>query len=197
MTAVVGQEAIYATLPGLTVVAPGDAYDAKGLLIAAINFPDPVIYFDYREVKSGEQPDVPDEIYEVPIGKAAVRQEGSDLTIVAWAPAVVDCKAALPDLDAAGISAELIDLRTIKPMDEEAVLASVEKTGRLLVVTHGHYTCGYASHVVAVVAQKAASVKSKIIAFPDAPGPFASTMMAWMRPDAPKITLAAQQMMEL
>jgi len=193
----VGQEAAYANLAGMTVVAPSDAYDAKGLMIAAVQWPDPVIYFDYRDVKSGEQPDVPDEIYEVPIGKAAVRQEGTDLTIVTWAPAVVDCKTALPDIDEAGISVELVDLRTIKPMDEEAVLASVEKTGKLLVVTHGHYTNGFASHVVAVVAQKAPNVKCKIIAFPDAPGPFASTMMAWMKPDPPKIVLAAKQMMEL
>jgi pyruvate dehydrogenase E1 component beta subunit len=193
----VGQEAQYANIAGVQIVAPSNAYDAKGLLIAAIRSPDPVIYFDYREVKSGEQPDVPDEIYEVPIGEAAVRQEGTDLSIVTWAPATVDVKVALPEIEAAGISVDLVDLRSIRPMDEEAVLASVEKTGRLLVVTHAHYTNSFASHVVAVAAQKAPGVKAKIIAFPDAPGPFATTMMAWMRPDAPKVVLAAQQMMEL
>jgi pyruvate dehydrogenase E1 component beta subunit len=193
----VGQEALYANLAGVKIVAPSNAYDAKGLMIAAIRDPDPVIYFDYRDVKSGPQPDVPDEIYEVPIGKAAVEQEGTDLTIVTWAPAIVEVRAALPEIEEAGISAEVVDLRSIKPMDVDTVLASVEKTGRVLAVTHAHYTNSVASHVVAEVAQKAPGAKAKIIAFPDAPGPFASTMMVWMRPDAQKIALAAQQMMEL
>jgi acetoin:2,6-dichlorophenolindophenol oxidoreductase subunit beta len=88
----VGQEALYANLPGVKVVVPSNAYDAKGLLIAAIRDPDPVIYFDYPEVKSGEQPDVPDDAYEVPIAKAVVRQQGKDVTLVAWAPATVEVK---------------------------------------------------------------------------------------------------------
>lgn len=193
----VGEEALFANMAGLKIVAPSNAYDAKGLLIAAIRDPDPVMYWDYGEVKAGEQPDVPDEAYVVPIGKAAVRQEGKDLTMVAWAPAIVDVGKALPDITKQGISVEYIDLRTIKPWDLDTVLASVKKTGRLLVVTHAHYTNSFASHVVAEVVQKAPGVKCKIIAFPDAPGPFATTMMAWMRPDAPKIVFAAKQMMTL
>ena len=90
-------EALYAQLPGVKVVAPSNAYDAKGLMIASIRDPDPVVYLDYSEVKGGEQPDVPDEAYEVPLGKAVVRQQGSDLTLVAWAPATVDVKRALPE----------------------------------------------------------------------------------------------------
>ncbi|MEZ5287825.1 MAG: hypothetical protein R2712_24095 [Vicinamibacterales bacterium] len=84
----VGMEALYAQLPGLKVVAM--MHEAKGLLISALRDPDPVVYLDYGEVKAGQQPDVPDDAYEVPIGPAAVRQEGRDLTIVAWAPAIVD-----------------------------------------------------------------------------------------------------------
>src|SRR5579871_571655 len=135
----VGQEGIYANLPGVKVVVPSNAYDAKGLLVAAIRDPDPVIYFDYPEVKSGEQPDVPDEAYEVPLGKGVRRQEGKDLTLVAWAPATVEVNRALPLIGKAGISVEYIDPRTLKPLDLDLLSASVKKTRRLLVVEHGHY----------------------------------------------------------
>jgi len=191
----VGQEALYANLPGVKVVVPSNAYDAKGLLIAAIRDPDPVIYFDYAEVKSGEQPDVPDEAYEVPLSKAAVRQQGTDITLVAWAPATVDVKQALPLIAKAGISVEYIDPRTLKPLDLDTLVASVRKTRRLLVVDHGHYTNSFGSHVIAEVVQVAPGVKAKKIAFPDVPGPGAAGMMAWLRPDAPKIVDAAVQMM--
>jgi len=192
----VGQEALYANLPGVKVVVPSNAYDAKGLLIAAIRDPDPVIYYDYPEVKSGDQPDVPDDAYEVPLGKAVIRQPGKDLTLVAWAPATVDVKRALPDIAKAGISAEVIDPRTLKPLDVDTLVASVKKTRRLLVVDHGHYTNGFGSHVIAEVVQAVPGVKTKKIAFPDVPGPGAAGMMAWLRPDAPKIVDAAVQMMK-
>lgn len=191
----VGMEALYAQLPGIKVVCPSDAYDAKGLLVAAIRDPDPVVYLDYGEVKSGDQPDVPDEAYEVPIGKANIRQSGKDLTIVAWAPATVDVKKALPDIARAGISAEFIDPRTLKPLDVETLVASARKTRRVLVVEHGHYTAGFGSHVIAEIAQAVPGVRLKKIAFPDVPGPGSAEMMAWLRPDAPKIVDASIQLM--
>jgi pyruvate dehydrogenase E1 component beta subunit len=193
----VGQEALYANLPGVKVVVPSNAYDAKGLLIAALRDPDPVIYFDYAEVKSGEQPDVPDEAYEVPLGKAEVRQKGKDLTLVAWAPATVDVKQALPKIAQAGISVEYIDPRTLKPLDLDTLVASVRKTRRLLVVEHGHYTNSFGSHVIAEAVQAVPGIKARKIAFPDVPGPGAAGMMAWLRPDAPKILDAAMQLMKL
>jgi pyruvate dehydrogenase E1 component beta subunit len=192
----VGQEALYANLPGVKVVVPSNAYDAKGLLISAIRDPDPVIYYDYPEVKSGDQPDVPDDAYEVPLGKAVVRQPGKDLTLVAWAPATVDVKRALPDIAKAGISVEVIDPRTLKPLDVDTLVASVKKTRRLLVVDHGHYTNGFSSHVIAEVVQAVPGIKARKIAFPDVPGPGAAGMMGWLRPDAPKIVDAAVQMMK-
>jgi pyruvate dehydrogenase E1 component beta subunit len=193
----VGQEALYANLPGVKVVVPSNAYDAKGLLIAAIRDPDPVVYFDYGEVKSGEQPDVPDEAYEVPLGKAVIRQPGKDLTLVAWAPATVDVVRALPEIAKAGISVEYIDPRTLKPLDVDTLVASVRKTRRMLVVDHGHYTNGFSSHVIAEVVQAVPGAKTRKIAFPDVPGPGAAGMMAWLRPDAPKIIDAARQIMKL
>jgi len=191
----VGQEALYANLPGVKVVAPSNAFDAKGLLTAAIRDPDPVIYFDYPEVKSGEQPDVPDEAYEVPLGKGVVRQQKKDLTVVAWAPATVEVKRALPLIAHAGISVEWIDPRSLKPLDVDLLAESVKKTRRLLVVEHGHYTNSFGSHVIAEVVQAVPGAKVKKIAFPDVPGPGAAGMMAWLRPDAPKIFDAAVQMM--
>ncbi len=190
----VGQEALYAQLPGIKVVVPSDAYDAKGLLIAAIRDPDPVVYLDYGEVKAGDQPDVPDEAYEVPIGKAIVRQPGKDLTIIAWAPATVDVKKALPEIAKAGISAEFIDPRTLKPLDLDTLVASAKKTRRVLVVEHGHYTGGYGSHIIAEIAQAVPGARVKKIAFPDVPGPGSAEMMTWLRPDAPKIVDASIQL---
>jgi pyruvate/2-oxoglutarate/acetoin dehydrogenase E1 component len=190
----VGMEAFYAQCPGVKVVAPSNAYDAKGLMIASIRDPDPVVYLDYSEVKAGEQPDVPDDAYEVPLGKAVVRQPGSDLTVVAWAPATVDVQRALPQIAKAGISVEFIDPRTLKPLDVETIAASVRKTRRLLVVEHGHYTNGFGSHVIAEVVQQVSGVRVRKLAFPDVPGPGSAEMMTWLRPDAPKILDAAIQM---
>jgi len=191
----VGQEAIYANLPGVKVVVPSNAYDAKGLLISAVRDPDPVIYYDYSEVKAGEQPDVPDDAYEVPLGKGIVRQAGKDLTLVAWAPATVDVKRALPMIAQEGISVEYIDPRSLKPLDLDLIAASVRKTRRLLVVEHGHYTNSFGSHVIAEVVQAVPGIRAKKIAFPDVPGPGAAGMMSWLRPDAPKIYDAALHMM--
>ena len=193
----VGQEALYANLAGLLVVCPSNNYNAKGLMISAIRCGDPVLYFSYSGIRSEATLDVPDEAYEYPIGKAEVLAEGDDLTIIAWAPAIVPCKQALADIQALGIGVDLIDLVTIKPMDVDAVVASAEKTGRVLIVSHAHYTGGFHSHVAAEIAQKAPGIPLKIISFPDAPGPFASTMMSWMVPEADKIVFAAQQMMAL
>jgi pyruvate/2-oxoglutarate/acetoin dehydrogenase E1 component len=193
----VGHEALYANVPGLKIVIPSNSYDAAGLMYAAIHDADPVIFCDYAEVASGEQPDMPDGPFEVPIGKAAVRQEGKDLTLVSWAPATVDVNKALPGLQQAGLSVEYIDLRTIKPMDEETLITSAKKTGRLLVVEHGYWTNGFSANVLAVVGQKAPGVKLGRITFPDAGGPNAAEMINWMRPDAPKIIAAAQAIMKV
>lgn len=191
----VGAEALFANLPGIKVVVPSDAYDAKGLLVAAIRDPDPVVYLDYPEVKSGKQPAVPDEAYEVPLGSAVIRQRGDDITLVAWAPATVDVKRALAELGKVGISVECIDPRSLKPLDLETITASAYKTKRLLVVEHGHYTAGFGAHIVAEVVQDLPGIKVRRLAFPDVPGPGAAGMMSWLRPDAPKIVDAAKQLM--
>jgi len=188
-----GQEAQYAALPGTTVVVPSDPYDAKGLMTAALRYPDPVIFFHYGAINN-VQVDVPDGEVVVPIGEAAVRQEGTDLTIVGVAPATHEIAKALPGLKDAGISAEFLDLRTIKPMPMEQILASVRKTGKLLAVDHGHETLGTAAEVLARVAMAVPGVKVSRITFPDAPAPGARNMITWMTPDAPKIVEAAKKL---
>jgi len=190
----VGQESCYANLAGLQILCPSTNYNAKGLLISAIRSGDPVLYFVYSGIRSEATLDVPDEAYEFPIGKAEVAAEGDDLTIIAWAPAIVNCKKALAEIQAAGIGVDLIDLVSIKPMDVDTVLASAEKTGRVLIVSHAHYTGGFHHQVAAEIAQKLQGINVKIISFPDAPGPFASTMMSWMVPEEDKIVFAAKQM---
>ena len=192
----VGAEAAYATIEGIKIVVPSDAYNGKGLMIAAIRDADPVMYVSYSEVGSTAPVEVPDEAYTVEIGKAAVRQEGKDLTLVAWAPATIDVAKALPEIAKAGVSVEYIDLQSIKPLDTATLFASVKKTGRMLVVEHGPYG-GFSSHVISEVAQFVPGSKVRKITFPDAPGPGSKEMIEWMRPDAPKILDAAVKMMKL
>jgi pyruvate dehydrogenase E1 component beta subunit len=193
----VGQEAMYANIPGVKIVVPTNAYDAAGLMTAAIRDPDPVMFFDYREMAAGEQPDMPEGTFEVPIGKATIRQRGTDLTLVAWAPATGDVNKALPEIAKAGISVEYIDPRTLKPLDVATIVTSVRKTGRLLVVEHGYWTNGFSAHVVAEVAQQVDGAKLRRITFPDAAGPAAREMIEWMRPDAPKILEAVKTVASL
>jgi pyruvate/2-oxoglutarate/acetoin dehydrogenase E1 component len=193
----VGGEAVYAFMPGIKVVIPSNAYDAKGLMTAALHQTDPVIYMNYSEAGSSAPVEVPDEQYEVPIGKANVVQAGKDLTLVAWSPATTDVAHALPDLVKAGLSVEYIDLRSLKPLDTATLFASVKKTGRLLVVDHAPYTNSFSSHVLAEVAQFVPGAKVRKITFPDAPGPGSREMILWMRPDAPKIVDASKKMMAM
>jgi len=193
---IVGAEAAYATLPGIKVVVPSDAYNGKGLMIAAIRDPDPVMYIQYSEVGSVAPVEVPDEAYVVPIGKAVVRQEGKDLTIISWAPATVDVAKALPEIDKAGIKVDYIDLQSIKPLDTATIIASAKKTGRVLVVEHGPYG-GFSHTVISEIAQAVPGIKARNITFPDAPGPGSKEMIEWMRPDAPKILDAAVKMMKI
>ena len=187
----VGEASFYANMAGLKVVVPHKVYDIKGLMHAAIRDGGPVVIF----TSSGEaSADVPDEPFVVPIGKAQILQEGTDITIAAIPPAGVEVEKALPELTKAGIKAEYFDPRTIKPFDEEALIKSVTKTRRLLVVSHGQYTSDFSSHIIAVAAQAVSGAKFYKITFPDAPSPGSGPMVKWMTPDAPKIIEAAKKL---
>jgi pyruvate dehydrogenase E1 component beta subunit len=187
-----GQEALYAAIPGVKVVVPADPYDAKGLMVAALRDADPVVFAHYGAINN-VQVDVPDDQYVVPIGEAAIRQEGTDITIVGVGPAAIEINKAAAGLKEAGISAEIIDPRTIKPLPIDPIIASVRKTGRLLAVDHGHETLGLPAEIIARVAMAVPGAKVARITFPDAPPPGSREMIAWMTPDAPKIIEAARK----
>ncbi len=143
----------YASVPGLLVIAPYDSADAKGLLKAAIRSPDPVVFLE-NELLYGQSFDVPEGEHVVEIGKARVHREGKDVTIVSYAIGVGLALEAANILAADGISCEVIDLRTLRPLDEAAVLASLKKTNRLVVVEEGWPVCSIASEIIAIAMEK-------------------------------------------
>ena len=148
-------EALYAQIPGIKVVIPSTPYDAKGLLIAAIKDPDPVMFLEPKRIYRAFRQDVPEEHYELPIGKAKIVEEGEDVTIVAWGAMVRDTQAAMDMVKDKGINPELIDLRTISPIDRETIIESVKKTGRLIVVHEAPKTLGLGAELMAIANEKA------------------------------------------
>lgn len=147
-------EALYAHIPGLKVVMPSTPYDTKGLLIAAINDPDPVIFLEPKKIYRSFKQEVPAGIYEVEIGKANVLVEGSDLTLVTYGAQVHEALAVLKQLNGE-YSVELIDLRTISPLDTDTIINSVKKTGRLLVVHEAVKSFSVSAEIITRVNEKA------------------------------------------
>jgi pyruvate dehydrogenase E1 component beta subunit len=148
-------EALFCQIPGLTVVVPSSPYDAKGLLIASIRSDDPVIFLEPTKLYRAEKQEVPEEAYEVPLRRAAVVREGHDLTIVAWGAMVPVARRAAEAAQAEGTSVEIIDLRTLSPMDRETIVASVKRTGRALVVHEAPKTCGLGAEIAATIGESA------------------------------------------
>jgi pyruvate dehydrogenase E1 component beta subunit len=148
-------EAIFAHTPGIKVVVPATPADAKGLLLSAIADPDPVVFLEPIRVYRAIKEEVPEGHYTVPIGEARVVEEGADATIVSYGAVLRDARRAAEALAAEGVSVEVVDLRTISPLDRDTVLASVAKTGRLVVATEGHRTAGVASEVAAITQEEA------------------------------------------
>ncbi len=164
-------EAMFVHAPGLKVVMPSNAADFKGLLKAAIRDDNPVLFF--TDLALGEVPgEVPEGEHVVPLGKAAVLRAGSDVTLISYAKTVGACLQAAEALAKQGVSAEVIDLRTLKPLDEATLLASARKTGRLIVVHEAARLCGVGAEVAAIVAEKAfGALKAPVLRLtgPDAP----------------------------
>jgi pyruvate/2-oxoglutarate/acetoin dehydrogenase E1 component len=148
-------EAYFAHTPGLTVVIPSNPYDAKGLLHASIASNDPVIFMEPKKIYRAAKGEVPEEYYTVPIGKAKVVREGTDVTLVSYGAMLPLCEAAAVGAEKAGVSCEVIDLRTINPWDRKTVLDSVKKTGRAVIVNEAPLTGGFASEISATIAEHA------------------------------------------
>jgi pyruvate/2-oxoglutarate/acetoin dehydrogenase E1 component len=165
--------AMFAHVPGLKVVMPATPYDAKGLLVSAVRDGNPVMYIDDRWLYEEVGP-VPKDLFEVPIGQAAVRRQGSDVTVVAVSYLVPEALRAADELAARGVDVEVIDLRTVKPLDRDTILASVAKTGHLVVADPGWRSGGLAGEVAASVAEEGFSyLRGPItrVTLPDTPAP--------------------------
>ena len=185
------------TIPGLKLIAPATPFDAKGMLKAAIRDDDPVISFDDGNLWN-QRGDVPDDDYVVPLGLADVKREGGDVTVVAVAGAVAHALTAAEQLHGEGISAEVVDLRSIVPLDRETVLTSVAKTGRLVVADPAHEMGSVASEVAAIVAQEGFwSLQAPItrVTTPHTHIPFSADLERPLYPSAHRIASAARQLM--
>jgi 2-oxoisovalerate dehydrogenase E1 component beta subunit len=169
-------ESSFAHIPGLKVVCPATPEDAKGLLVTAIEDPNPVLYFEHKHLYRRIKADVPDERYTTPFGEARLHREGEDITIVTWGAMVYTAsEAADKAAEEDGVSTEIVDLRTIIPWDRKAVLASVEKTSKVIVLHEDTMTGGFGAEIAATIASEAfehLDAPVKRIAAPDAPVPF-------------------------
>lgn len=148
-------EAYFTHTAGLKVVIPSNPYDAKGLLLTCLRQDDPVLFLEPKALYRKSKGDVPEIDYTVPLGQAATRREGSEITLVAWGAMVPVCVEAAERAEDDGISCEVLDLRTLVPLDEEALLNSVKKTGRMIVVHEAQRTSGFGGELAAIVAEKA------------------------------------------
>ena len=187
-------EGLMAQSPGLKVVIPSNPYDAKGLMTAAIRDEDPVVFLEHMKLYRSFRDEVPEEEYTVPLGKANVAKEGSDVTVVAYGYMVREALKAAEQLEKDGVSVEVIDLRTVSPVDYETIVASVEKTGRMVFVQEAQRQAGVGNTVISEVSQRAIlSLKSpiKFVASPDTIFPFAQMESDWL-PNAEDIKEAVE-----
>lgn len=148
-------EALFIHVPGLKVVCPSNPHDAKGLLIASIRDPDPVLFFEPKRIYRAARGDVPDGEYVVPITQASIVRTGTDVTVLAWGAMLYEALAAAEQAQRESVDCEVIDLRTLWPVDIDAIVASVQKTGRLVVVHEAPKTCGFGAELVALVNEHA------------------------------------------
>jgi 2-oxoisovalerate dehydrogenase E1 component beta subunit len=185
-------EAFYGHVPGLKVVLPATPYDVKGMLIAAVNDPDPVLFLEHKKTYRLIKGDVPDESYEVPIGKADVKREGEDLTVVAYGLMLhLALEAANRLQEEEGFSAEVVDVRTIAPLDKQTILDSVRKTSKAMVLYEDNRTFGAGAEISATIAEELMlELDAPVLRLggPDVPAmPFSTPMEHFFMPDAEKV----------
>ncbi len=191
-------EAFFYHVPGLKVVTPATPYDAKGLLKSAIRDDDPVIFLEHKRTYRLVRGDVPDEEYTLPIGKADVKLEGADMTVVTYGLMMHHCIEAARTLAGEGVSVEVVDLRTVRPIDEATILESVRKTGKALVVHEDNRAGGVGGEVAAIIAEGAFEYLDGPVtrlAAPEVPGmPFSPPMEAMYMLDSDKIAAAMRKL---
>jgi 2-oxoisovalerate dehydrogenase E1 component beta subunit len=187
-------EALFIHTPGLKVVTPSNPYDAKGLLLAAMRQNDPVIFMEPKRIYRAARGEVPDAEYTIDLGKAAVVREGTQVTVLAWSAMVPIAEEAA---DKAGVSVEVLDLRTLMPFDLDAILASVTKTGRCVVVHEAPRTCGFGAELVASIQERAIEyLEAPILRVTGFDTPFPYTLEHEYLPTADRVVGAIRQTLE-
>jgi 2-oxoisovalerate dehydrogenase E1 component beta subunit len=192
-------ESFFLNTPGLKMVEPSTAYDAKGLLKAAIRDDDPVLFFEHKFLYRRIKDDVPDDDYIVPLGKAALRREGKDLSIVTFGAMVHTALEAADRLAKDGVEAEVIDLRSLAPLDREAILTSVSKTSRALLLHEATLTGGIGGELAAIIAEDAfeyLDAPIKRVASADTPVPYSPPLEAAFLPNLEKVVAEAKELVE-
>jgi pyruvate/2-oxoglutarate/acetoin dehydrogenase E1 component len=190
-------ESSFAHIPGLKVLCPATPEDAKGLLVSAIEDPNPVLYMEHKHLYRRIKAEVPDERYTVPIGKARTHQEGDDVTVVTWGAMVYTAEEAAKQLD--DVSVEIIDLRSILPWDKQAVLESVRKTSKVLVLHEDTRTGGFGAEIAATIAEEAfedLDAPVKRIAAPDTPVPFSPPLEKAFIPQVEGVAKELKELIE-
>ncbi|MDR5694503.1 MAG: alpha-ketoacid dehydrogenase subunit beta [Armatimonadota bacterium] len=191
-------EAFFAHIPGLKVVVPYHPGDAKGLLKASIRDPDPVLFFEHKKLYRMVRGEVPEGDYIVPLGKAAIRREGKDLSVFAYGLMLHEALVAAEEVAKEGIDAEVVDLRTLRPLDKETLLASVRKTNRALIVYEDNGFLGYGAELAAILAEEAffdLDAPIMRVTGPEVPAvPYAPPLERWFMPDARRIAEAMRRL---
>jgi pyruvate dehydrogenase E1 component beta subunit len=187
-------EAHFVHTAGLKVVVPSNPRDAKGLLISAIRDPDPVLFFEPKRVYRAAKGEVPEGDYAIPLGQAAVTREGSQVTLLAWGAMWHEADRAAREAEAEGIDCEVLDLRSLQPLDVDAIVASVSKTGRAVVVHEAPRTCGFGAELVALVQERCfLRLEAPVARVTGFDTPFPYSLEAEYLPRAPRILAAIRK----
>ena len=184
-------------VPGLKLVAPSTPYDAKGLMKAAIRDPNPVLYFEHKFLYRHIKAEVPDDDYVIPIGKADIKRKGNDVTLITYGSGVHWSLDAATTISRDGIEVEIVDLRTLLPIDKETILGSVKKTGKVLIVHEDTLTGGVGAEIAALISEHAfrdLDAPIKRVASLDAPVPYAPTLEEYFLPNAQKVLAALRDL---
>ena len=190
-------EALFIHTPGLKVVAPSNPYDAKGLLLASLRQNDPVLFMEPKRIYRASRGDVPEGEYTVELGKAAIVRAGTQVTVVAWSGMVEIAEKAAALAEQAGISAEVIDLRTLLPFDLDALIASTQKTGRVVIVHEAPRTCGFGAELIASIQERAmAYLEAPILRVTGFDTPFPYSLEHEYLPNPDRVMSAIRQTLE-
>jgi 2-oxoisovalerate dehydrogenase E1 component beta subunit len=192
-------ESSFAHIPGLKIVCPATPEDAKGLLVTAIEDPNPVLYFEHKHLYRRLKAEVPDERYTTPFGKARIHREGDDVSVITWGAMVHTAADAAQQLEGDGVSVEIVDLRTLVPWDKQAVLESVSKTSKVIVLHEDTHTGGFGGEIAATIAEESfedLDAPVKRITAPDTPVPFSPPLEKAFIPQVEDVAAGIRELAE-